>query len=294
MSNYYDLLGIPKDVSEKDIRRAYRKLARQYHPDVNQGDQASEKKFKEINEAYSVLSDADKRSKYDRYGDNWANWEQMEQAPGRNGSSFRWTTFGGDSSGFDFGGGAAHPFEDLFANLGRSQRQPPPAEMPVEITLEEAFNGATRRLELPNGRRLEVKIPPGVDNGSRVRVAAGEGHEGTIYLQVSVRPHRAFERKGKDLYTEVEIPLLDAVLGGETTVPTLFGQVALTIPQETQNGQRFRLSGQGMPGLDRSGNSGGPRGNLYATAKVKLPTGLTPEERDLFRQLKECRVGTGD
>ena len=290
MPNYYDLLGVPKNASEKDVRKAYRKLAREYHPDVNQGDQASEDKFKEINEAYGVLSDPDKRSKYDRHGDNWANWEQIEQARGRGGGSFRWTTFGGGDQSFDSGRGGGGLFTDLFENLGRSARQPPPTETPVEITLEEAFNGTTRRLELLYGRQLEVKIPPGVDNGSRVRVAAGEVQRGTIILVVSVRPHQVFERKGKDLYTEVEIPLVDAVLGGETTVPTLLGKVALTIPPETQNGQRFRLAGQGMPGLDRGGNNASQRGNLYATAKVKLPTDLTPEERDLFRQLKESRV----
>ena len=290
MPNYYDLLGVPRSASEKDVRKAYRKLAREYHPDVNQGDQASEEKFKEINEAYSVLSDPDKRSKYDRYGDNWANWEQMEQARGPSGGSFRWTTVGGGDQSFDAGRGGGSLFEELFTNLGRSARQPPPTETPVDITLEEAFNGTTRRLELLHGRRLEVKIPPGVDNGSRVRVAAGEGQRGTIILVVSVRAHNLFERKGKDLYTEVEIPLLDAVLGGETMVPTLLGKVALTIPPETQYGQRFRLAGQGMPGLDRGGNNASQRGNLYATARIMLPTDLTPEERALFQQLKESRV----
>ena len=299
MPNYYDVLGVPRDASEKDVRQAYRKLARQHHPDVNRGDKASEDKFKRINEAHSVLSDPEKRSKCDKYGDNWANWEQIEeaQARGRRERTFRWSTVDGDNQAegqfFDFGSGQGSPFEHLIGRSGRGVRRRPSTEQPLEVTLEEAFNGATRLLELQDGRRLEVKIPPGVDNGSRVRVAAGEGEEGAIYLVISVRPHPRFQRKGRDLYTEVEVPLLDAILGGETTVPTLRGSVALSIPPETHNGQRFRLGGQGMPALDKNGNKTGQRGELYATAKVKLPTGLTPEQRDLFRQLKESRAKGG-
>ncbi len=146
--------------------------------------------------------------------------------------------------------------------------------------------------------RGDLKIPPGVDNGSRVRVAAGDGQRGTIYLVITVKSHPTFQRKGRDLYTEVEVPLEDAILGGETTVPTLGGRVALTIPEDTQNGQRFRLAGRGMPAINASasksgGNKKANTGDLYATAKVKLPTDLTPEQRDLFRQLRELRAEGG-
>ena len=300
MPNYYDVLGVLRNASEKDIRQAYRKLTRKHHPDVNQGDKASEDKFKQINEAYTVLSDSKKRSKYDRYGDNWAQKEQMDEARGRQDGTFQWSNVQDSNFSFDFDQGVGSAFERLFTNRGqrRSQarRSVAPTEQPVEITLEEAFNGTTRVLELLNGRRLEVKIPPGVDSGSRVSVAAGEGQRGTIHLVITVKPHDKFQRKGNDLYTEVEVPLDDAILGGESTVSTLTGTVALTIPPETQNGQRFRLAGQGMPSLNKGGNKTGQtgrRGDLFATAKVKLPVDLTPEQVDMFRQLRESRVNSG-
>ena len=303
MPNYYDVLGVLRNASEKDIRQAYRKLTRKHHPDVNQGDKAPEDKFKQINEAYTVLSDSKKRSKYDRYGDNWAQREPMDEAKGRQGGNFQWSNVQDSNFFFDFDQGRGSPFERLFTNRGqrRSQarRSAAPTEQPVEITLEEAFNGTTRLLELLNGRRLEVKIPPGVDSGSRVSVAAGEGQRGSIHLVINVKPNDKFQRKGNDLYTEVEVPLDDAILGGESTVATLTGTVSLTIPPETQNGQRFRLAGQGMPSLNKGGNKTGQtgqtgqRGDLFATAKVKLPVDLTPEQVDMFRQLRESRVNSG-
>ena len=228
-ANYYDLLGVARDAGDKEVRQAYRKLAREHHPDVNGGDKASEEKFKQINEAYRVLSDPEKRQKYDKYGDDWANWEQIEAAQARSGpgGNFRWSNFGGDGDAvFTFGDGRGNPLEDLFANFGQERRRPAPVEYSAAITLEEAFQGTTRVLELPQGRRLEVKIPPGVDDGSRVRVAAGEGRQGTVYVVVSVEKHAKFQRTGRNLYTDVEVPLEDAVLGGEITVPTLAGRVA--------------------------------------------------------------------
>jgi DnaJ-class molecular chaperone len=288
MTDYYDTLGVPREASEKDIRTAFRKLARKHHPDVNDNDPASEEKFKEINEAYTVLSDAESRRKYDRYGDDWKRADQYEQA-GR-GGGFSYSTRGGGGGGgrssiFDqfFGGGAAHDF------------RPPPAEFQVEVTLEEAFSGAARRLRMQDGGRLEVKIPAGVDNGSRVHIAADRSYGGDFYLIVSVKDHANFQRKGKDLFVEVEAPLDDAVLGGELTVPTLTGRLALTIPKGTQNGRRFRLAGQGMPALNNSATNPRSdvdnRGDLFATVKVKLPTELTQEELDLFQQIRAKRIG---
>ena len=295
-TNYYDLMGVSRKADEKEIRQAYRRLARKYHPDVNPGDKASEEKFKQINEANSVLSDAEKRRKYDKYGDQWMHADQMEaaesQSRGRNGRAHTWTNVG-DMGDFEVqtGGGRSRGsiFDHIFGGVGGGGPEfgrPAATEFPVEVTLEEAAEGATRLLELPGGRRLEVKIPPGVDTGSRVHIPAGGGREGSIYLIVTVKPHPKFERKGHDLYCDVEVPLEDVVLGGEVTVPTLRGQVALTIPQGTQNGQRFRMSRQGMPGLNQTGT----RGNLYATIKVKLPSQLSPEELELFRQLKDLRA----
>ena len=297
MPNYYDVLGVGRKASEKEIRQAYRKLPREHHPDVNKG---SEAKFKQINEAYTVLSDSKKRSKYDRYGDNWSQKVNTEETGGRQSSTFYWSDFqaaaGQDNSFFfDVEQDAGSPFERLFNNRGQrpaqARRPAPPTEQPVQVTLEEAYFGTNVVLDLLYGRRLEVKIPPGVDSGSRVSVAAGEGQRGVIHLVISVKANDRFQRKGNDLYTDVEVPLDDAILGGEIAVVTLPGTVALTIPSGTQNGQRFRLAGQGMPSLSKAGNSD-QRGNLFATVNVKLPSELTPELIEMFRQLRETRINS--
>jgi molecular chaperone DnaJ len=316
--NYYDILGVQRNASEKDIRKAYRRLARKHHPDVNPGDKSAEARFKEINAAYEVLSDAEKRRKYDRYGDQWQYADQFEQAQRQ--SAGRWS-FGRGGGSFDFGdidlgGGLGDLFEGILRGAGRrtTRRRARDVQQPVEVTLEEAYHGTSRVLQMereePCGtcggqgqvagatchvcrgagsivkpRRLEVKIPPGVRDGSRVRVA-GEGGVGPagaadLYLVVSVRPHERFERRGDDLQTEVEVPLTDAVLGGEVQVPTLTSRVMLKIPPLTQNGRNFRLGGLGMPRLGGSG-----KGDLYARAKVVIPSELSTEERELFEKLR--------
>ena len=286
MADYYDTLGVPRGASEKDIRSAFRRLARKHHPDVNDSDPASEEKFKEINEAYTVLSDTESRRKYDRYGNDWKHADQYDQAS--RGRGFNFSTSRG-------GGGRGRIFDQFFGGRGGRDFRPPPAEFPVEVTLEEAFSGAARRLQLQDGRRLEVKIPPGVDNGSRVHISTDRSHGGDFYLIVSVKDHGRFRRQGKDLFVEVEVALDDAVLGGELTVPTLTGRLALAIPKGTQNGRRFRLAGQGMPALNNSANNPGSdvghRGDLFATVKVKLPTDLTDDELELFHQIRAKRVG---
>lgn len=333
--DYYATLGVAKTATEKEIKAAFRKLARKYHPDVNPGDAAAEERFKEINEAYEVLSNTENRAKYDKYGKNWKHADQFEAArqagtrnPGGHRARSRATTFDFDdilsqTQGDEGGGGFGDMFDRLFRqDSGRRSgfRNIPGEDLEhqTEITLEEAFTGATRILEVTSedrcpmcggtGRtnnkacpecfgtgtvrrpkRLEVKIPAGVATGSRVRVAGegspsiGGGPKGDLYLAVSVRPHPAFERKGDDLYEDVEVPMISAVLGGEALVPTIKGRVALKIPAETQNGRVFRLGGQGMPKL------GDPtkRGDLYAKVKVVLPTNLTEKQRSLFEQLRE-------
>ena len=177
-------------------------------------------------------------------------------------------------------------FDQLFSNLQQGIRRTAPTEHPVEVTLEEAFQGTTRLLQLATGRRLEVKIPPGVDTGSRTHISDDGQRQGDLYLVVTVRDHPRFQRQGRNLYSQVEVPVEDAVLGCDVTVPTLRGRLSLTIPPETQNGQRFRLAGQGMPQLNNTGDAG----DLYATVSVKLPTDLSDEERDLFRRLRDGRV----
>ncbi|MDE2860677.1 MAG: J domain-containing protein [Chloroflexota bacterium] len=294
-ASYYEILGVGKTATEKDIRQAYRRLARQYHPDVNAGDKASEQKFKEINEAYGVLSNADSRKKYDEFGDNWKHADQMGRGrPGQNAETFVWD-FGGGQTG-DIG---ASFFEDLLGGrgFGRTATASPRRtrlEQPVSISLEEAFRGTTRVIRLPagaqgDGRRLEVTIPAGADNGSRIRVRPDEAGGDEVTLVVSVAHHPRFERRGADLHAKVDVPLLDAVLGGEVKVPTLTEPVILTIPPETQNGRSFRLAGKGMPRL------GSPQshGSLYASVQVIIPTKLSEKERELFRQLRNTQ-STGE
>ncbi len=313
--DYYRILGVKRDATEEEIKRAYRRLARKHHPDVNPSDKSAEARFKEINEAYEVLSAKEKRQKYDRFGDQWQYAEQAAKA-------------GGGGASWDFAPGGAFRFEeadldDLFGGLFRSgtgrarSRRGRDTEYPVEVTLEEAYYGTSRVLNLQaeepcpacggTGRiqnrrcascrglgavsrmkQLEVKIPPGVNNGSRVRVAGqGEpvhagGPSGDLYLVISVGPHPLFERKGDDLYVEVTVPLTAAVLGGEIAVSSLKGKLMLKIPPETQNERVFRLAGQGMPHLGKRSH-----GDLLAKVNVILPTGLSAEEKELFERLKQ-------
>ncbi|HTD77179.1 MAG TPA: DnaJ C-terminal domain-containing protein [Chloroflexota bacterium] len=308
--DYYTVLGVSRSASEKDIKTAYRKLARKHHPDVNPGDNKSEAQFKEIGEAYSVLSDPEKRKKYDRWGHDWEKIEQAQAAGanvrGRPGStSYTWNSAGGGAPGSynfeseDLGG----LFEQLFGRAagGRTRVRSAPRkgkdlEQPVEIMLEEAFNGTQRTFSIQDSqsgeiRTVEVKIPAGATEGLRVRIAGkgepglGGAAAGDLYLIVSVKPHPLFERDGDDLRVKVPTPLYTALLGGEVMVPTPKGsQLALKVPPETPNGQRIRLAGQGMPHLNGSG-----RGDLFAEVTVQLPKNLTSREKDLFAELARAR-----
>ena len=277
--DYYAVLGVGRGAVEKEVKQAYRRLARRWHPDVNPGNKEAEARFKEINEAYEVLSDAEKRRRYDQGGEAWQPFPgTTPYQPGATTTS-------------ETGDVGQEIFERLFQDLGRGRgrraRKGQDIDFPVEVTLEEAFHGTRRVIQTPRGRRLEVKIPAGVDSGSRVRVA-GEGGPGNppgdLYLVVALRPHESFVRQGDDLSVEVPVPLLAAVLGGEIEVPNLKGRVALRVPPETQNGVVFRLTGQGMPHLGDTS-----RGDLLARVRVVLPTHLTPRERDLFQQLRSLR-----
>ncbi|HEY8475813.1 MAG TPA: J domain-containing protein [Chloroflexota bacterium] len=302
--DYYEILGVPRNASEKEIRQAYRRLARKYHPDLNPGDKTAEERFKEIGEAYEVLSDPEKRAKYDRYGHLWDRVAQGAPGAGA-GEEFVWQS--GPRVDFDLGGafgGLDEILRDFFGRAAGGARtgwrttvaeRGEDVEVPVTVSLAEAFTGTQRIVNIPGAggrpRRLEVKIPPGVQDGSRVRIAGegypglGGGPPGDLYLVVSVERDPLFERRGDDLYTRVKVPLYVAILGGEVEVPTPKGsRLALKIPPETQNGQVFRLAGQGMPRL-----TGGGRGDLYATVEVVLPTHLTERERELFRELRKLR-----
>ena len=330
--DYYPVLGVGRAATDKEIKSAYRKLARKHHPDVNPGDKAAESKFKEINEAYEVLGDPDKRRKYDELGANWRMYEQAQQQ-GQSGAN----PFGG--GGNPFGGGGAwtinmggggggyrtmndeemheifgneDPFSDFFKTFfggqtqeAGGQREPGrqrtrgarahkgrDIEHEVELTLEEAFHGATRRISIKqagHARSVDVRIPAGVKDGARVR-AAGEGETGAnggtsgdLYLRVKLKPHAVFERDGADLKTKVAVPVTTAVLGGEANVPTMTGSVRLKIPETTQNGQVFRLKGHGMPTVGKPDQ----RGDLYALAEIQLPRTVTKDQRLHWEALQE-------
>ena len=331
--DYYKVLGVARGASAEDIKKAFRKLARKYHPDVNPGDKRAETRFKEINEAYEVLSDADKRKKYDTLGPNWQ--EQFGSGFSER-RTYQYTN--GGRSPFDADPTSASGFSDFFEALfGRTntgagnvgsrtmrsdmrKRAGDNIEQPVDVTLQEAYVGGSRTFNIqstqvcptcqgtgefggrtcaqcagqgsiPRHKRIQVKIPPGVDNGSKIRVAGegqpgiGGGPRGDLFLVITVKPDPLFERKGDELYVDVEVELVTAMLGGEVAVPTPDGRkLLLTIPPETQNDRLFRLAGKGMPRLRGEGS-----GNLFARVKVLLPMQLTAEERALFEQLARSR-----
>ena len=310
--DYYKILGVDRNSGKKEIKKAYRKLARKYHPDVNPSDKEAEERFKEINEAHEVLSDPEKRKKYDQLGTSWRQWQNMGGEPrgfdwsqwyAQPGSGRVYVQYGDLGDLFGGGlGGFSDFFEAMFGGPSQRearprgrQRQPQAArsqdfEQEVEITLEEALSGTTRILQ-KDGRRLEVKIPPGVETGSKVRMRGegsegfGRGAKGDLYLKIKILPHRIFERKGDGLHCEVPVDLYTATLGGEVRVPTLKGGAMLKIPPETQSGKTFRLRGQGMPHLKDPKK----RGDLYAKVTVKMPQNLTDREKELFRQLADMR-----
>jgi molecular chaperone DnaJ len=336
--DYYKILGVPKNADEKAIKAAYRRLARKYHPDVNKG---TSERFKEINEAHTVLSDPDKRKRYDTLG---PDWERYAQAGAGARSPFgeqevRFEHFG-DGGGFsdffrtifgDLGGGRGPTgFRDVefgdLGNLGGAEWEPrgsgqgSDVETGIELTLEEAFSGSRKTIAFEldeackacggaghvnrrpcprchgrgwtKGRRhLDVKIPAGVATGSRVRVAgegAHAGHRsGDLYLKVTVKPDPRFERRGDDLYVDLPVPVADAALGAEVSVPTLKGRVSMKIPPETSSGRVFRLPGYGMPHLKAGG-----AGDQFVRIEIALPAPLSPREKALFEELRKLKAGT--
>ncbi len=317
--DYYATLGVSKTATAKEIKQAYRKLARKYHPDVNPGDKSAESRFKEINEAYEVLGDPEKRKKYDELGANWRMYEQAQQTGGQpypGAGEGQWSVNVGGAPGGGFRTideeemrrifGDEDPFSDFFKTFfggvgaetgrrtrGRATRARPGRDLEheIELSLEDALRGATRRLSLQHRgetRTIDVRIPAGVGEGSRVRVA-GEGESGAaggaagdLYLRVHMRPHPQFERRGRDLHTRVAVPVTTAVLGGEADVPTLpGGHLRLKIPPGTQNGQVFRLKGKGMPSVGKPDD----RGDLFAAVDVQVPRSVTPEQRKHYEAL---------
>ena len=311
--DYYQILGVGKNATQDEIKKAFKKLARQYHPDVNKDDPSAETKFKEINEAYQALGDEENRQKYDQFG---SQWEQYQRSGGNPqdfwgqyaGGTTRTVSpeefaqmFGnrGGASGFSdffdilFGGGRQTGFDnDIFGQFNQTtQMAGYDLEHTVQITLEEAFQGTSRTLTYENGRSITAKIPKGISNGKRIRLG-GKGQPGVsgapagdLYLNIEVAPNSRFERVGDDLKTAVSVDLYTLLLGGTATVNGIDKAVKLTIPAGTKNGKQFRLRGLGMPKLKTPDQ----RGDLLAKINVVLPSSLTDEERELFEQLRDLQ-----
>jgi curved DNA-binding protein len=288
--DYYKILGVDRKASDDEIRKAYRKLAKKYHPDYNPDNKQAEDRFKEINEAYEVLSDAKKRSYYDRVGSDYSSWQQRGN-PG----NFNWGQYGApggtrvnmDDLNDMFGGGFSDFFQTIFGMGGSraSQRsQPQGYQQDLDITFEEAFKGTTRLIE-SNGKQKRVRIPAGVRTGSKVRVA-GAGPNGLdLYLIVNVKDDNRFERRGNDLHTTATVDVFTAILGGEADVETINGTIKLNIPAGTQPEQVFRLAGRGIPHVKDKNN----KGDLYVKLKVQIPKYLSPKQRELLEEVSKIK-----
>jgi curved DNA-binding protein len=305
--DYYEILGVSPDADEKTIKQAYRKLARQHHPDVNPGNKEAEEKFKTINEAYQALSNPEPRKKYDELRAQYQRWQQSGRQP----QDFNWQNWAaqpGENANVRYATpedledlfGNESPFSDFFTSIfgqTRGQRERPggprkgqDVEAEIDLSLEDAYRGATRALQIGD-RRIEARIPPGVRTGSRVRLA-GQGRQGRdggpagdLYLVVQVLPHPNFELEGDDLHTEVPLDIYTAVVGGEVQVPTLDRPLMLKIPPKTQGGRTFRLRGRGMP----KPSDPKTQGDLYVRVKLVLPENMTEEELNTFRSLAAAR-----
>jgi curved DNA-binding protein len=306
--DYYQTLGVSKTATQDEVKSAFRKLARKFHPDTAKDKKSAEEKFKEINEAYEVLSDPEKRKKYDAYG---ANWQQGGFAPRPGAAGTREGFPGGFEEGgveFHFGGtGFSDFFEQLFGSRrggrqgfsGYDFEEPPMHGQDVEadilVPLEEALHGATRQISFRRGasgkiQTYTVKIPKGVREGQRVRLAGqgespgGGGQAGDLYLRIKFEKHPDFDVRESDVYYDLEIPVWQAVLGGDVEIPTLDGRAKLHVPACAQNGQKFRLTGRGLPRKE------GGRGDFYAVLQAILPRELTSPEKELWKEIASLDV----
>jgi curved DNA-binding protein len=291
--DYYKILGVERKASEDDIRKAYRKLAKQYHPDYNPNNKQSEDRFKEINEAYEVLSDTKKRSHYDRLGSDYSNWQRRGN-PG----DFNWDQYSGSPGGTRvnmddlnemFGGGGFSDFFQTIFGMGGARpssvrSQPQGYQQELEISLDEAYKGTTRLVQA-DGKQKQVRIPAGVRTGSKVRVA-GAGPNGLdLYLIINVGEDNRYERRGNDLHTSATVDIFTAILGGEADVETLDGKIKLNIPAGTQPEQVFRLAGRGMPHVKNAKE----KGDLYVKLKVQIPKYLSSKQRELLEEVSKIK-----
>lgn len=292
--DYYDILGVNKSSSQDEIKKAYRKLAMKYHPDRNKDNPSAEAKFKEVKEAYETLSDVEKKKMYDQFGHS--DFSQFG-----NNQSYGSSNFDGFNShgNFDFN----DIFEDIFnsqhagnfSGFGGSSRRGPAKgkdlNTSIEVSFEDAAKGKTSRVNIKKGnstKTLEIKIPAGIADGAKIRLS-GEGEMGSngqpngdLFITINVKPHHTFRRSGHDIHCDIKVPMVTAVLGGSVNVPTLDGDVSLTIPAETQSGKVFRLKGKGIVNI-----KGGDPGNLFAHVTIEIPTNLSQKQKELFSSFNE-------
>ena len=304
--DYYSVLGVPKTASDSDIKKAYRKLARKHHPDLNPDDAEAKKKFQQINEANEVLSDPEKRKKYDQYGKDWQHADQFEEARRGNAQrnagqqQSRRQYAGGDTGDYDFSGGfGGADFSDFFSSMfgqdagaggGRRQAQFRGQDYQAELhlNLRDAYTTHKQTMNV-DGKNIRITVPAGIENGQKIKLTGygspgvNGGPNGDLYITFVIADDSRYKRKGDDIYVDEAIDLYTALLGGEKIIETLDGKVKLTVPPETQNGAKVRLKGKGFPVYKQEGTFG----DLYVQWQVKLPTNLTDEQKDLVRKLAE-------
>lgn len=294
--DYYKILEIPKAATEAEIKSAYRKLARKYHPDLNPNNKEAEKKFKEINEANEVLSDSEKRKKYDKYGKDWKHAEEFEKAKSQSNNTGKGSgggQFGGEQFSGDFSDFFGSMFGGQASNSSRQSKfrgQDLNAEL--HLNLKDTYKSQQQTLAV-NGKNIRLTFPAGIENGQVIKIAnhgqpgLNGGPNGDLYITFSITNNTKFKREGSNLYTNIEIDLYTALLGGEILADTFDGKVKLNVAPETQSGTKVKLKGKGFPVYKKENEFG----DLFITYQIKLPTHLTTKEKELFTELKNSRNG---
>lgn len=295
--DYYKILGVDKNATTDEIKKAYRKLARKHHPDLNPNNPEAGKLFQQINEANEVLGDLENRKKYDQYGKDWKHAEQFEQArkQQRSSGSHRQDNPFGGSEYFTYGdeSGYSDFFSSIFGNRGEGRQtrfKGQDFRASVELSITEAYKTHQQTFTV-NGKNIRITVPAGIENGQEIKLAghgapgANGGPNGDLYITFEIKNNTAFTRKGNDLYTNVSLDLYKALLGGEEVIDTLSGKIKMSVAPETQNGTKVRLKGKGFPVYKKEGQFG----DLYVTYQIRIPTGLTAKEKELFEQLSKER-----